>query len=302
MPENKINTKSVFVAIVGRTNVGKSSLLNAILGRKVAIVTPKPQTTRTRITGVVTLGEVQIVFVDTPGMHKPKTRLGDLMLKTVAESVSGVDVCVFVAEPEGELTIQEKKLLDDIVSSKMPVILAINKIDTMPKKERLLERIVELTALYEFNAVVPLSAVTGEGVRTLVDEIIPFAVAEPHYFDSDTVTDMPEKVIASEILREKLLLHLEQEIPHGTAVVVESMKEREGADILDIEAIIYCEKASHKGIIIGKGGAKLKAVATAARLDMESFFGVRVNLQCWVKVKQDWRNKENYFKSFGLDQ
>lgn len=302
MPKNEISTKSVFAAIVGRTNVGKSSLLNAILGRKVAIVSPKPQTTRTRINGVKTSGEVQVVFVDTPGMHRPKTRLGDYMLKTVAESVSGVDVCVFVAEPEGELTPQERKLLDDIASSKMPVILAINKIDTLPKKERILERIAELSALYKFDAVVPLSAMTGEGVGTLVDEIIPFAVEGPHYFDGDTVTDMPEKVIASEILREKLLLNLEQEIPHGTAVVVESMKERESSDILDVEAVIYCERESHKGIIIGKGGAKLKAVASAARLDMEGFFGIKVNLKCWVKVKEDWRNRENYLRSFGFDQ
>lgn len=303
MPKNaQINTKSVFAAIVGRTNVGKSSLLNTILGRKVAIVTHKPQTTRTRINGVLTLGEIQIVFVDTPGMHKPKTRLGDYMIRTVAESVSGVDLCVFVVEPEGELTSQERELLDNIASSRMPVILAINKIDTVQKKEKILERIVELTALCKFDAVVPLSAVTGEGVKALVDEIVPYAMNEPHYFDSDTVTDMPEKVIASEILREKLLLSLEQEIPHGTAVVIENMKERSNDEILDIEAVIYCERTSHKGIIIGKGGAKLKDMATAARLDMERFFGVKVNLQCWVKIKEDWRNRQGYLRGFGFDQ
>lgn len=295
-------TKSVFAAIVGRTNVGKSSLLNAILGKKVSIVTPKPQTTRTRITGVKTLGNVQVVFVDTPGMHRPKTRLGDLMIKTVAESVSGVDVCVFVTEPERELAPEEKKLLEEIFASKMPVILAINKVDTVSQKAKLLDKIAYLAEKYKFAAVVPLSALTGEGVEELIGEILPFATEGPHFFDSDAVTDMPEKVIAAEILREKLLLQLEQEVPHGTAVVIESMRERENAEILDVEAVIYCEKASHKGIIIGKGGAKLKAMATAARVDMESFFGIKVNLQCWVKVKEDWRNRENLFRSFGFDQ
>lgn len=299
---SNVSTKSVFAAIVGRTNVGKSSLLNAILGKKVAIVTNKPQTTRTRITGVLTRGEIQYVFLDTPGIHRPRTRLGDLMVKSIVETVSGVDVCIFMVEPEGELTPQELKLLDDIKASKLPAVLAINKIDTLKNKQLLIPRIDQLAKMHTFSAIVPVSATLREGVDILIKEITPFAVPGPHFFSADTLTDMPEKAIAAEILREKLLLLLQHEIPHGTAVSIESMKERSSGNICDIEATIYCEKESHKGIIIGKNGAMLKAVASAARQDMERFFNIKINLQCWVKVKADWRNKQGVLKSLGYDQ
>lgn len=293
--------KSAFIAIVGKPNVGKSSLLNVMLGQKLAIVSDKPQTTRTKIMGVLTRDNIQLVFTDTPGYHRPKTKLGEKMVKAVGDSISGVDACLFVVEPEGEMKESEFELIAKFKKEKMPVILAINKIDTVKDKTQLMARIAEMTKYYSFEAVVPVSAVKQDGLSELLEELEKTAFESPHFFPDDTLTDQPERVIAGEIVREKLLRLLDKEIPHGTAVSIEKMREREDSDILDIEAIIYCEKESHKGIIIGKGGAMLKKVSTYARQDMEKFFGIKINLKCWVKVKEGWRNREGLIHNFGLD-
>ena len=294
-------TKTAFIAIVGCPNVGKSSILNKLLGQKVAIVSEKPQTTRTKIMGVLTKNDIQLVFTDTPGFHRPRTKLGEKMVKAVGESISGVDACLFVVEPDGELRAAELELLDKFRNQKMPVILAINKIDTLKHRDALIERIVKFTALYDFAAVVPISATKGDNMAALEEELNKLAQPSGHFFPEDTLTDQPERVIAAEIIREKLLRLLDKEIPHGIAVSIEKMQEREGTDLLDIDANIFCEKDSHKSIIIGKNGEMLKRVSTRAREDMENFFQCRVNLHCWVKVKVDWRNREGLIHNFGLD-
>ncbi len=293
--------KTAFIAIVGCPNVGKSSILNRLLGEKIAIVSDKPQTTRTRIMGVLTVDETQLVFTDTPGFHKPKTKLGEKMIKAVDETISGVDACLFVVEPMGELRPTEEELLKKFAQQKARVVLAINKVDTVPEKENLMKRILEFSQLYNFEAIVPVSAVKGDNMEPLLDELMKLAEEGYHFFPEDTLTDQPERVLAAEMIREKLLRNLDKEIPHGTAVSIERMRERDDADILDIEAIIYCEKESHKGIIIGKQGAMLKRISTRAREDMERFFDCKVNLKCWVKVKEDWRNREGLIHNFGLD-
>ncbi len=295
------NTKSEFVAIVGKPNAGKSSLLNSIIGEKVAIVSAKPQTTRTRITGVLTKEETQYVFIDTPGLHKPKTKLGEYMVKQVGESVADVDIAVLVVDFKGEPVQAELDLIASFRAQSIPAILVVNKIDTLAQKEDIIPRIDTYRTLYDFAAVVPLSAKTGEGVEVLLKELNPYAQEGPHYFPDDAVTDQPERVIAAEIIREKLLRNLSEEVPHGIAVGIESMKEREDGSLIDIDAIIYCERETHKGIIIGKGGAMLKKVATQARQDMERFFDVKVNLKTWVKVKDDWRNRDGLVRSFGYN-
>ena len=294
-------TKTVFTAIVGCPNVGKSSLLNRILGSKVAIVPRKPQTTRTKITGVLTQGETQFVFTDTPGFHRPKNVLGQKMIRQIGEGISGMDACLFVTEPEGELKDEEKELLGRLKKEKAPVVLAINKLDTVRDKEILMKKIIELTGFYEFEAVIPVSAKTGENTDIITQELSKLAVESPHFFPDDTLTDQPERVIAAELIREKMLLLLDKEVPHGVAVSIEKMRDRAQTDLMDVEAIIYCEKESHKGIIIGKKGEMLKKISTRARQDMEKFFGCRINLQCWVKVKEDWRNREGLIRNFGLD-
>ena len=296
------NRKTAFIAIVGRPNVGKSSILNRLLGQKIAIVSSRPQTTRTKIMGVLTENDIQLVFTDTPGFHKPKTKLGEKMIKSVDDAISGVDSCLFVTESKGEIRATEIELLERLKKEKIPVILAINKIDMLSKKEELMERILELSKLCDFTAVVPVSAQNGDGMDELKEELNKLSVESEFFFPEDTLTDQPERVLASEMIREKLLYRLNEEIPHGIAVSIEKMKEREDSDILDIEAIIYCERDSHKGIIIGKGGSMLKAVSTSARKDLEEFFDCRVNLQCWVKVKEGWRNREGLIHNFGLDQ
>lgn len=297
MTENK----TAFIAIVGKPNVGKSSILNRLLGQKIAIVSDKPQTTRTRIMGVLTLGETQLVFTDTPGFHRPKTKLGEKMVKAVSDSISGVDACLFVVEPEGELRETELELIEKFAQLKMPTVLAINKIDTVSDKSVIMTRILELTKLYNFEAVVPVSAAKSDGLDALEQELVNLAIPSEHFFPDDTLTDQPERVIASEIIREKMLRLLDKEIPHGIAVAIEKMRERSDTDLMDVEATIYCERESHKGIIIGKKGATLKRISTYARQDMEKFFGCRINLQCWVKVKDDWRNREGLIHNFGLD-
>lgn len=296
-----MNTISAFVAIVGRPNVGKSSLLNAIIGRKVAIVSDKPQTTRTRIMGVYTKGALQLVFLDTPGAHRPRTRLGDFMIKSIGEAVSGVDAGVLVVEPRPVIREEERRLLQQLQSEKLPVILAINKIDTLEDKTALLACIDAWRREADFAAILPLSAMTGEGVEELPDELAAYAFESPHFFPDGAVSDQPEQVLAAELLREKMLLFLHDEIPHGIAVTIESMRERDTdqGPLLDIEANIFCEKDSHKGIIIGKKGAMLKQIASAARLEMEELFGAKVNLQCWLKVKEDWRNRQGLLTGFG---
>lgn len=294
-------SKTAFIAIVGRPNVGKSSILNKLLGQKIAIVSDKPQTTRTRIMGVLTIDETQLVFTDTPGFHRPKTKLGEKMVKAVSDSISGVDLCLFVIESEGELRETELELIEKFKQQKMPVILAINKIDTLSDKAVLMKRIMDMTQLYDFEAIVPVSAVKNDGLDALTDELIKLAQPSEHFFPEDTLTDQPERVIVSEIVREKMLRLLDKEIPHGVAVAVEKMRERSDKDLIDIETTIYCERESHKGIIIGKKGATLKRISTYARQDMEKFFGCQINLQCWVKVKDDWRNREGLIHNFGLD-
>lgn len=301
VPQAIFMSKTAFIAIVGKPNVGKSSVLNRMLGQKIAIVSDKPQTTRTKIMGVLTTGETQLVFTDTPGYHRPRNKLGEKMIKAVSDSISGVDACLFVVEPNGELRESEKELIEKFRKEKMPVVLAINKIDTVPEKSELMKRILEMNALYDFEAVVPVSALKDDGIDALVQELSALAFESEHFFPDDTLTDQPERVIAAEIVREKMLRLLDREIPHGVAVSIEKMRERTDKALLDIEAIIYCEKESHKGIIIGKKGATLKKISTYARQDMERFFDCQVNLQCWVKVKEGWRNREGLIHNFGLD-
>lgn len=297
----QFETKSAFVAIVGRPNVGKSSLLNALVGEKVAIVSSKPQTTRTRITGVLTDGDTQLVFIDTPGLHKPRTKLSEYMVRQVGDSVADVDVAVLVAEPGDVIQKAEQSLIDSFTAQRIPAVLVINKIDTLAEKEKLMAQIALFMRAYAFEAVIPVSALHGDGVGNVLSELRHFAVLSPFFFDADTLTDQPERVIVAEIVREKLLRSLFDEVPHGTAVSVESMKERADKDVMDIQVQIYCERESHKGMIIGRGGAMLKKIASQARQDIERFLGCRVNLQCWVKVREDWRNRENIIRSFGYN-
>ena len=297
-----MNTKTAFITIAGKPNVGKSSILNKLLGTKIAIVSSKPQTTRTKIMGVLTKGDIQLVFTDTPGFHKPHNKLGEIMNSAVKDSLGGTDAVLFVAEPKGELNEKELELIKKIKQEKAPAILVINKIDTLADKTVLLARLRELSSYYDFTAAVPVSAETGEGLDDLMEEMKKLALPSVHYFPDDTLTDQPERVIAAEIIREKLLRLMDKEIPHGTAVAVEKMREREDKDILDIDAVIYCERESHKGMIIGKHGAMLKKISTYARQDLERFFDSKVNLHTWVKVKEGWRNKEGLIRNFGLEE
>lgn len=296
-----IVTHSGFVAIVGRPNVGKSTLLNAILGEKLAIVSPKPQTTRNRITGIYTKDDTQVVFLDTPGLHRPKTKLGEYMVKTVTDSIVDVDVAVLVIEPEAQAKPAEQDLLARLKTSKTPIILAINKIDTLEDKSKLIGVITYWSKLYDYESIVPIAALTSDAVGDLMDELKKLIPEGPQYYPDDQFTTEPERAVVAEIIREKLLMLLSDEIPHGTAVSVEKMRERESGDIVDIDATIYCEKDSHKGMIIGKGGAMLKKTGTLARADIESLLDCRVNLQLWVKVKEDWRNHGHVLKTLGYD-
>ena len=292
--------KSAFVAIIGRPNAGKSSIMNRLLGQKVVIVSDKPQTTRTRVMGVLTVGDNQYVFVDTPGFHKPRTVLGENMVKAVGDGMSDVELCLLIVDAEKKQSEIEKELCKKLKKGKQPAILVINKIDLIKEKTDLLSVILEYNKLYDFAAVVPVSAKNGDGFDGLMEEIDKFAEDGIHMFDEDTLTDQPERVLAAEFIREKLLRTLDKEIPHGPAVVIERFKDRDDG-ILDIDATIFCEKKTHKGIIIGKGGETLKRVGTLARRDMENFFGCKVNLNCWVKVREGWRNQRAAIHNFGLD-
>lgn len=294
-------TKSAFVAIVGKPNVGKSSLLNLLVGEKIAIISDKPQTTRTRITGVLTEGETQLVFIDTPGLHKPKNKLGDYMVKQVTDSVGDVDCAVFVTDPLGEVTEAEMQLIENIRQLHLPAILVINKIDTLQNKEDMVKKMVTISGMYDFEEVVPISVYQKDGTELLLKLIQDQAQEGPHFFPNDTLTDQPEKVIVAEIIREKVLRNMRDEIPHGTAVVIERMCERPGKDIMDIDATILCEKSSHKGMIIGKQGSMLKKIASQSRQEIESFLETRVNLQCWVKIREDWRNSEFSIRDLGFN-
>ena len=294
-------TASVFVAVIGRPNVGKSSLTNLLVGEKVAIVTSKPQTTRTRITGVVTRGPLQYVLLDTPGVHKAKNKLGKRMDKTASDSLGDVDVSMMLFEPHPGLNESEQALIDALRRSG-PAIAVINKTDLVRDPAELDARRAELEALGVFDQVCAVSVRDRKNCEELFDVLGRYAVEGPHYFDDDAYTDMPEKELVAELIREKALLFMRDEIPHGLAVVVERFKERPGTDLVDIDVNIYCERESHKGMVIGKGGAMLKKIASAARADCEKFLGCRVNLQCWVKVKPDWRDNEFLLNSFGFRQ
>lgn len=296
-------TKTVFITIAGRTNAGKSSLLNALVGEKIASVSHKTQTTRTKITGIVNIDETQLVFIDTPGLHKPKNKLSDHMLKAVRDSVTDIDAIIFMADCTRKIGVQEKNMLESLRKSGTPAILVLNKIDLLEDKSELIKIISGFSSLYDFKAVIPVSVTQNDGINIVVEEVKKLAVESPHYFPDDMITDQPEKIIAAEIIREKMLNLLDDEVPHGIAVAVETMRERDnsaGETILDISAVIFCERDSHKGIIIGKKGSMLKKIATQSRLELESFFQIKVNLQCWVKVKEDWRNQEAVIRSLGL--
>ena len=290
-------SKTAMLTICGRPNVGKPTLTNALAGEKVAIVSNKPQTTRNRITAVCQRGETQFVFLDTPGFHKPRTRLGDYMVNVVRQSVADVDAVVLVVEPVASLGPQERELIASIKAANCPAVLAINKLDTV-EPEKLLAVIALYSEAYAFNAIVPISARTGDGVEELLKELDKFAVESPALFPEGVTTDQPEKQVCAELIREKLLLNLEREVPHGTAVEITRFSERDDG-IIDLEATIYCEKASHKGIIIGKHGAMLKKIGEDARKDIEEFMGTKVFLQTWVKVKEKWRDSNSLLRNFG---
>jgi len=293
--------KSGIITICGRPNVGKSTLTNAFVGEKVAIVTNKPQTTRNRICAILNRGESQFVFVDTPGLHKARTRLGDYMVNVVKESVSDVDAVLLLVEPIANIGAPEQELIERIKKLGCPAVLVINKVDTLEKKEALLEVMQVYNQAHQFDAVVPISAKNKEGVEELLALLENYLAEGPQLFPADMVTDQPERQVMAEILREKLLLCLDKEIPHGTAVEITKFSERDD-EVIECDATIYCEKNSHKGIIIGKGGTMLKKVSSSARRDMEKFMGTKVFLQTWVKVKENWRDNPAAIQNFGYKQ
>ena len=292
-----MNTKTAMITIAGRPNVGKSTLTNYLVGEKIAIVSNKPQTTRNRICGIVTHGNTQYVFVDTPGYHRARTKLGDYMVNTVRESIADVDATILVVEPIASIGPQEEGLIEKIKASRSPAILAINKIDTV-EKDTLLEVIAVYSQAMDFAAIIPISAKTGDGVDQLLKTCEKYAIESPFLFDEDQTTDQPERQVMAEIIREKILWNLDREIPHGTAVEITTFSERDNG-IIDIDATIYCEKNSHKGIIIGKQGAMLKKISSMARTDCEKFMGTKVYLTTWVKVKENWRDSDFLVRNFG---
>ena len=291
--------KTAMITIAGRPNVGKSTLVNALVGEKIAIVSPKPQTTRSRIYGVVNRDDTQYIFLDTPGLHKARTRLGDYMVKVVRESVADVDAVCLLAEPAANIGAPEQALIDLIKEKKLPAVLVINKIDTI-EKETLLSVMAAYGAAHEFDALIPISARQRDGLDVLMEQLRKYAAEGPQLFPDGMITDQPERQIAAEIVREKLLRNLDKEVPHGTAIEVTKFSERDSG-MIDLHVTIYCEKASHKGIIIGKNGAMLKKISAHAREDIERFMGAKVYLETWVKVKENWRDNVNYIRSFGYD-
>ena len=295
-----MTTKSAMITIAGRPNVGKSTLTNYLVGEKIAIVSNKPQTTRYRICGIVTRENTQFVFVDTPGFHKPKTKLGDYMVNVTKDSIADVDLTILVVEPIASVGAQEEALIAQLQSKSCPMVLAINKIDTI-EKEKLLEVIATYSQAADFAAIIPISAKTGDGVDALLDICGKYAVESPFLFPDDLTTDQPERQVMAEIIREKLLWCLDREVPHGTAVEITRFSERDNG-IIDMDATIYCEKASHKGIIIGKHGDMLKKISTMARVDCEKFMGTRVFLTTWVKVKENWRDSDFLIRNFGYNE
>jgi len=296
-----MKTKTAMITIAGRPNVGKSTLTNYLVGEKIAIVSNKPQTTRNRICGIVTRDETQFVFVDTPGFHNPRTKLGDYMVSVVKESVADVDLTILVVEPVANVGAQEKALIEQLKSKKCPTVLAINKIDTV-EKETLLEVIATYSQAAAFDEIIPISAKTGDGVEALLNICEKYAQEGPFLFPEDYTTDQPERQVMAEIIREKILWNLDREVPHGTAVEIVKMKysKNEKGDMYNISANIFCEKNSHKGIIIGKGGKTLKEIGTKARLDCEKMLDAKVFLELWVKVKEDWRNSNNLMREMGM--
>lgn len=293
-------TKSAMITICGRPNVGKSTLTNALVGEKIAIVSNKPQTTRNRISAIVNRGDTQFVLMDTPGFHKPRTRLGDYMVNVVKESVADVDAVMLLVEPIANIGKQEEELIARIKETQVPAILVINKIDTVEKPE-LLAVIAAYSAVHDFDAIIPISAKNNEGLEELMTELEKYAFEGPQLFPDDMISDQPEKQICAELVREKLLLCLEKEIPHGTAIEVTKFSERDNG-IIDMDVTIFCEKASHKGIIIGKQGSMLRKIGEMARSDIEAFMGTKVFLQTWVKVKENWRDSQAQLRNFGFTE
>ena len=293
-----METKSAMIAVCGRPNVGKSTLTNRLVGEKIAIVSNKPQTTRNRICGILERGQTQFVFMDTPGFHRPRTKLGDYMVKVVQESVSDVDLALLLVEPIANVGPQEQALMKQLGERGVPAILVINKIDEVEEKKNLLAVIDVYSKAFSFDAVIPISAKTGDGVEELLRACEDYAVESPWLFEAGIATDQPERQVLAEIIREKLLWCLDKEIPHGTAVEITRFSERDSG-VIDVEATIYCEKASHKGIIIGKGGEMLKKISTMARADCERFMGAKVYLQTWIKVKENWRDSDYLIRNFG---
>jgi len=297
-------TKNCFIAIVGKPNVGKSSLLNRMVGSKVAIVSDKPQTTRNRIMGVLTEEGVQMVFTDTPGQHRSRNKLDEFMRRSIGEAMTDVEVCLLVVEPTDKIGENEQALLRRLKSDGTPTVLVINKTDIVEDKTHILTCIDAWREAYPFDSIFPVSAKSGDGVKELLEHLRSFGVEGPHFFPEDALTDQPERVLAAEVIREKALHLLEHEVPHGIAVVIESWDEREtanGTPIIDMDAVIVCEREAHKGIVIGKRGAMLRAIGTNARKELEEMLDSKVNLQCWVKVREDWRNRAGQLQNFGYN-
>lgn len=293
--------KSGFVSIVGRTNVGKSTLMNNVVGEKIAIMSDKPQTTRNTIQAVYTDDESQVVFLDTPGIHKPKNKLGEIMVKAATDAFSNVDLILFVVDSSRKIGPGDRRIMEDLRGSKTPIVLVINKIDQIEDKDELFDIIKMYDDEKMFKEIVPISALKGKNVKTLINVIKEDLEEGPKYFPDYMVTDQPERVLIAELIREKVLHYVDDEVPHGVAVEIERMKARKDKEIIDISAVIYCERDSHKGIIIGKGGRKLKGIGKSARQDIELLLGSQINLQLWVKVKENWRNLQNYINNFGLN-
>jgi len=300
--ENNKKFKSGFVSIIGRTNVGKSTLMNRLIGEKIAIMSNRPQTTRNKITCVLTKEDYQIVFLDTPGVHKPKNELSKRMIKTVENSLNEVDVVLFLVEPDGKVGPGDKYIVEMIKKVKTPVFLLINKVDMVQRREDILKVIMQYKDLYDFAEIIPISALEGSNEEVLLEQIVARFEEGPMYYDESTITDQPEKQIVAELIREKALKNLKEEIPHGMAVVIESMKTRKDSDIIDIQAVIYCERKAHKPIILGKQGDMIKKIGSTARYEIERLLGSQIYLDLWVKVKQDWRNSEILLKNFGYDK